>query len=217
MRISRTAIDPEYRIHTSSPTRFPYPRVPTHPKKDINTPRTHKKLIQFPDTMVPLDTRALQRFYEPIILTKALTNIYRETGLSHPPDPVTYQETEEERLKSFINRLANVCDNTKGGTTVSAAAVLQDEEGIVYLLASNQVSVSDMMRASELVTRILERIAGVSGLDEVTRRGVKVDVLRMVLVHHWKRVRLYMRALATNAAHCLAGLRPGSHPDVRGS
>lgn len=166
--------------------------------------------------MSQLDTNARRRFYEPIILTKALTDIYRDMGSSRPPDPVEHQENEGERLKSLINRIANVCDNIKGGTTVSAAAILQDREGIVYLLASNQVSYADSMKASELLTQILERISGVSGLDNAMRRQVKAEVLRMALVHNWKRIRLYMRALVENAAHCLVSLELQGNADVRG-
>lgn len=169
------------------------------------------------EAMIQLDTNARRRFYEPIILTKALTDIYRDMGSSRPPDPVEHQENEAERLKSFMNRIANVCDNINGGTTVSATAILQDGDGIVYLLASNQVSYADSMKASELVTNILEKISGVSSLDNAMRRQVKAEVLRMVLVHNWKRIRLYMRALVDNAAHCFVGLELQGNTDVRGS
>ncbi|TFA99610.1 hypothetical protein CCMA1212_008520 [Trichoderma ghanense] len=91
---------------------------------------------------VPLRSKFSRRFYEPILLEVVLKEI-------RPPDLFTPQhapntirdsgDSAEQNFRCFVNRLAQVCDNVRGGhgATVTGIAVLLEPEGVHYIIGSN--------------------------------------------------------------------------------
>ena len=128
-------------------------------------------------------------------------------GSSRLPDSVERPETEEERFKSFVNKLSNACDNVKGGKTVSAVAVLQHKDGICYVMGCNQLSYSNLKTASDFLSKLLGKISGVSDLEDGERRKLKSKVLALLVAFHRPRVKLYMKNLREDAESCLATLQ----------
>ncbi|KAJ4146498.1 hypothetical protein NW754_001963 [Fusarium falciforme] len=55
-----------------------------------------------------------RRFYEPIVLFKALTDITHEEGSLGLPEALARPRTEEQRFHQFVHKLAGVCDSSKG-------------------------------------------------------------------------------------------------------
>lgn len=74
---------------------------------------------------VPLG-KLQRRFYEPLILLRALTQACMHNNIPRIPDPrageLSY--SPEELFKDFINKLCQICDNKPGGDTVTAISAL---------------------------------------------------------------------------------------------
>ncbi|RBA15846.1 hypothetical protein FPRO05_12067 [Fusarium proliferatum] len=81
-----------------------------------------------PDNFCGLTPHQLEVLYEPIILECALREVGPPPTYSHESQSTEKYEAEMPDLKAFqfyVNKLAQVCDNERGGNTISALAILQ--------------------------------------------------------------------------------------------
>lgn len=111
-------------------------------------------------------------------------------------------ETDEQRFQSFVCKLANVCDNVKGGTTVTSFAVLQHEARVLYVFGSNQLSFSSLQKTEEFVTKLLNLVANADD-DEESIVHLKKEVLKHIFVFNRLRVQIYVRHLREHVEACL--------------
>ncbi|KAF7560082.1 hypothetical protein G7046_g4075 [Stylonectria norvegica] len=156
-----------------------------------------------PADLVPLRPKVKRRFYEPIVFTRALTVIARSNGSSHTPEPTETPPTEEERFRSFVNKLANICDNVKGGDSVTSFAVLEHDQGVTYVFGCNQLKPSGLRATTDFVERLLGKIAGVSELKPDARVRAERGILPLVLAFNRPRVERYIGGLQQYIGVCL--------------
>ncbi|CAM1504383.1 Fc.00g019740.m01.CDS01 [Cosmosporella sp. VM-42] len=168
------------------------------------------------ETASPLKPRALRRFYEPIVITKALTDINQERGSSRQPESTDTPTTDNETLKCFLNKISNVCDRQKGGKTVTSSTVLQHDQGIIYVLGCNQVSYSMLKETSEFVDTLLQKIDNASDEEQGAKRKEHDGILRLILAFNRPRVENYIRGLQGDIETCLktSRLQTGNEASV---
>ncbi len=125
-----------------------------------------------------------------------------------PPDA---HQTDEEKFRTFVNKIAQICDSHPKGPTITSCAVLKEENGrVLYLLASNNrkskahremgtflVSVLDVLKKNILASRA----------DKLTDEKLNNRLLRMVLAYNHVRVQSYVSTLATQLEKCVKKCR----------
>ncbi|KAF4630002.1 hypothetical protein G7Y89_g8139 [Cudoniella acicularis] len=99
---------------------------------------------------VPVKPSLHKRFYEAILMLHILgrnrgDRISEEDAHHSDPEPL---ELDARRLRRpFLRHLAYLCDFEKGGDSATAIAIQQTPQGVVYWVASNEVSgKSDRMK-----------------------------------------------------------------------
>ncbi|KAK6066269.1 hypothetical protein SCUP234_12151 [Seiridium cupressi] len=112
--------------------------------------------------------------------------------------------TDEDCFHSFVNKLAQVCDSEHGGDTVTAAAVLEDANGPVIVLGSNQRGQKELKMLKGFAERLLNMISNNSNpLRKNEKKALTKRVLWMILEFGIKRVELYLRQLAHHVDECI--------------
>ncbi|KAM0441064.1 hypothetical protein ACHAPT_000369 [Fusarium lateritium] len=155
------------------------------------------------NALVTFKPKQKRRFYEPIVLFKALTDINHEEGSLGLPETPTRPRTEEQRFHQFIHRLASVCDNTKGGKTVTSFAVLEHEDRFVYVFGCNQVCDTVLLATQRFVAQLVRNLSGFDQLGEDARAPVRSALLEMILVFNMPRLDYYLKSFKRQLKACL--------------
>ncbi|KAK7733312.1 hypothetical protein SLS53_008209 [Cytospora paraplurivora] len=151
---------------------------------------------------VELRWKVRKRFYEPIVLLQALTRACMHNQvqkvLEHTPD-VTFQ-TSQQLFRSFLNNLAQICDNDRGGNTVTAVVAIQYPDHVQYRFASNQRTENELALVKAFIKDILESLATWTKAASRTIEGV---ILRKIIAFNRPRLQLYVRAICSHSQECL--------------
>ncbi|KAF4987773.1 hypothetical protein FDECE_15311 [Fusarium decemcellulare] len=160
--------------------------------------------------IVPLKQKQKRRLYEPIVIFKSLTEITHEEGSLRGPDPPDNPspKTEEQKFYCFLHSLANVCDNMKGGKTVTSIALLEDEDKFVYVFGCNQVFGSGLAAAERFLYELLTKLCGFYKLKGDERISTRHDVLKMILVFNLPRLDFYLRDFKKHLDVCVECSEP---------
>ncbi|KAF9772286.1 hypothetical protein IL306_010018 [Fusarium sp. DS 682] len=154
--------------------------------------------------LLPLKSRQKRRLYEPIVLYKALTEITHQQGALRPTEPPERPRTEEERYHDFLHKLAGTCDSTKGGTTVTSVAILEEDDKYKYVFASNQISDRELGDTQDFLTTVLGRLCDFHKLSAERKKAVESELLKKIVAFNSSRINCYLAALKTkNIVECL--------------
>ncbi|EFQ25964.1 uncharacterized protein GLRG_01108 [Colletotrichum graminicola M1.001] len=156
---------------------------------------------------VPMSHKALHRFYEPIILLKALNVEMKDAADFVDSDDAGHRRDPEEKFEAFVYKLAHVCDSVKGnqGGTITSVMVLEPHfaEGdiIEYRFASNGRTEDEAEVTSEFIRSLLGhlRIATFPNDEPAVRRCL----LRHVLLFNRSRIASYLTAILTEVQRSL--------------
>ncbi|KAF4457968.1 hypothetical protein F53441_223 [Fusarium austroafricanum] len=145
----------------------------------------------------PLKPKQKRRFYEPVVLYKALAEITHEVGALRRIDVPDNPRTEEQRYHRFLHRIASVCDRTKGGKTVTSVTILDGEETYSYVFACNQISGQDLHDTEGFLTALLTKLCGFQKLRKEKKDSTESDILKMILTFNSPRINIYLNGLRT--------------------
>ncbi|KAL7907355.1 hypothetical protein GGI35DRAFT_86969 [Trichoderma velutinum] len=158
---------------------------------------------------IPLRAKLARRFYEPIVLEVALKKIRPQQSFSatqHEPNTMRDNvDSAEQTFKCFVNRLAQVCDNKRGdnGSTVSGIAVLEEPEGVHYIIGSNNRKQSKLADVKLFVEQLLDIVAKSTG--QPTNDGSRAyrEALWHILKFDGNRVRFYLINTVAYLEECI--------------
>ncbi|KAH6990951.1 hypothetical protein BKA56DRAFT_667469 [Ilyonectria sp. MPI-CAGE-AT-0026] len=165
--------------------------------------------------LVLFKPKQLRRFYEPVVLFKALNDISRTLGRIRLPDRSPTPETDEEKFQLFLDKLALVCDREKRGSTVTAVAVLDQEEDVLtYVFACNQISTSGLEKTTNFVLELLKKVEGFNNLEPAEKIGVREDIRNLILAFNRPRVECYMRSVLQELENCIQSCNHIEYDDI---
>ncbi|PKK50796.1 hypothetical protein CI102_5240 [Trichoderma harzianum] len=159
---------------------------------------------------IPLRAKLARRFYEPILLEVALKKIRPQQSFSatqHEPNTMRDNvDSAEQTFKCFVNRLAQVCDNKRGenGSTVTGIAVLEEPEGVHYIIGSNNRKASKLPEVKLFVEQLLEIVA--KSTEQPASNGSQVhrEALWHILKFDGNRVRFYLTSTIVYLEECIS-------------
>lgn len=153
---------------------------------------------------IPLKSKESFKFYEPLILLRALNDEMIETASYISPAETCDVTDPKQLFKGFVNKLALVCDSTKGdnGATVTSIWVSESSEGHVrYTIASNQRDKDALEQMAAFVTAILQKVhaAPASTQDQ----SATAALLFSILEFNRGRINIYLDGLRSESRKCL--------------
>lgn len=159
-----------------------------------------------PNIEVPIKSKPWHRFYEPVVFLRALTEAcpHHQPESEDDDDDVLPLEREKTPLRAFhryLDRLAQVCDSSRGGATVTAIAAVATPSHVHYRFGSNQRKPLELERTRNYITEILQMLGrtNIAQLD-----SIRPELMRRVLTFTEPRITVYMRTLYTKSLECLS-------------
>ncbi|KAH6603565.1 hypothetical protein Trco_008340 [Trichoderma cornu-damae] len=154
---------------------------------------------------IPLGSRIVHKFFEPIILLVALIDAVKHAAKPPPPEPPVDVKDPKQLFCAFVNKLGHVCDSEKGGDTVTSFVILKDESmsgRAQYVFAANRQTDSQLQATAAYVKMLLHKVsqAPEGQLNQHYARG---SLLYHILRFNRPRVSIYLRELRSQAQLCL--------------
>lgn len=149
-----------------------------------------------------------RRFYEPILLEMALKKIRPQPFSDSQHEPSTMNDNVdnvEQIFKCFANRLAQMCDNERGnnGASVSGIAVLEEPEGVHYVIGSNNRRTSALQEVELFVKQLLSIVAKSTKLPADGVSPIRREALWHVLEFDKNRVKYYLAHTVKHLGDCI--------------
>jgi hypothetical protein len=154
--------------------------------------------------------RLFKRFYEPLVLLHVLD----PNGEQRTPRAVDVTDTSDMQLRelrrTFLDQLAYVCDNIKGGDAVTAVALEAQPSGVVFWVASNS-GVS--ARPTEFLRKVLCTLQSLAMCRiESARSATEAEVSQMCIEFSIRRVKAYQTLLRKPLQLCLTNPKRSGEP-----
>ncbi|KAK1636385.1 hypothetical protein BDP81DRAFT_429600 [Colletotrichum phormii] len=171
--------------------------------------------------------KRLNRFYEALTLLYSLVQACPTSGQQlnkTPSDVAEPGENHRAILNCFMNKLAQICDNQRGGKTVTSVAIIQLPDILVYTFASNQRSAKEIAEVEGFIFSVLEYLSETDAApsdseDDVTSKSFQ-HILGQILFFHRRRIQCYRAGLAKALSQCIADCdrrEPGQNSSVKTS
>lgn len=169
------------------------------------------------ETPIPISSKVLHKFYEPVILLVSLEDAIspQSSSTATSDSSPTGHESDLQVFKAFVNKLSHVCSSAKGPETVTSFVVLRDSSTpndenirVHYWFAINEQTRDRLTDTQIYVKNLLSKVGRApSQLDDPEGwEGAKREIFRDVLVFNRPRITTYLRALRTRANACLERL-----------
>ncbi|PMD19081.1 hypothetical protein NA56DRAFT_214524 [Hyaloscypha hepaticicola] len=110
-------------------------------------------------------------------------------------------QDETELRRSFVDKLAYICDFKKGGSTVTALALQKTYQGVIFWLAANETVKSKVIDFLRQVLRLLKKVEG-----SASRKATETQLLALVVPFNQERLDYYWSALSKYLPLCIERL-----------
>lgn len=157
-----------------------------------------------PDNFCGLTPHQLEVLYGPIILECALREVGPPPTYSHESQSTENYEAEMSDLKAFqfyINKLAQVTDNERGGNTISALAILQGSLGPLYVFGSNRKDARGLKTTKSFLQALLDLVG--KNPENLQNGALVKRVLWLILAFNLPRLAEYLKHLSAAVQECL--------------
>lgn len=174
-----------------------------------------------PLTSIEVPAKLRRRFYEAVKFEEAL--ITASTRDPESPGRVALdvvagpEVSADDAFRSFVNKLAHVCDIKKGGTTVSAISVLQDPDGVHYFVGSNNRQKKQSAEVEAFLRKLLQLpTVGVSSGSPKRRADLFDSLFLHITKFNQPRLKFYLKVLDRGLNDCISNLDQTAAGDTRG-
>jgi hypothetical protein len=150
-------------------------------------------------TPVPISPTVERQFHESHLLLYVLEKVrgeHRKRQNYHGE----LDQGETELRRSFVDKLAYICDFKKGGSTVTALALQKTYQGVTFWIAANETV---KLKAIEFLQQILQLLKNV---DSSSRDAAETQLLALVVPFNKERLEYYWSALKHHLPVCMKRL-----------
>ncbi|KAI1850331.1 hypothetical protein JX266_004189 [Neoarthrinium moseri] len=161
------------------------------------------------DATVPLKSRIIHKFYEPLVLRKALSQASQNRARHISSEPIDMGNLQQ-LFFTLVYKIAHVCDDVKGesGASVTSFVVLQSHGNtstVQYWFASNQRT-HGQLEGTKIFIRDLLRLFQTTNREPLEPVSMRRAALRHVLRFNQPRLKFYLETLGL--------LQPQIFPDA---
>ena len=150
-------------------------------------------------TPVPISPTVERQFHESQLLLYILEKVRGE----HKKRQNYHGELDQgetELRRSFVDKLAYICDFKKGGSTVTALALQKTYQGVTFWIAANETV---KLKVIEFLQQILQLLKNV---DRTSRETTETQLLALVVPFNKERLDYYWSALKKDLPICMERL-----------
>lgn len=155
-----------------------------------------------------LTPHQLELLYEPIILEAALQKAGSLPTCAQDGQSSRGYKADMPDLKAFqffINKLAQVCGNERGGDTITALAVLQGSCGPHYVFGFNAKDTRALETTKNFAQELLDLVG--KSPEDLKAAALGKRVLWFILSFNIARLREYLQYLGMAVQECLESCR----------
>ncbi|KAJ3963133.1 hypothetical protein N0V92_000115 [Colletotrichum tropicale] len=153
----------------------------------------------------PMRADPQRLFYESVVLEYALQQacrrgrqVFNEVQAVEN-DPLA---TDVQIFHCFVEKLAQVCDNERGGKMVTAFSVLKGPDGPEFVFGSNERNEDELAEVQEFAESLLTMVG--SNPDGLATKALAKRVLWKILHFNLPRVQEYLGKLVFYLNECIA-------------
>lgn len=150
-------------------------------------------------SLIPLSPAVKRQFYESQLLLFALEKVRGE----HKKRQNYHGELDQgetELRRSFIDKIAYLCDFKKGGSTVTALAIQKTYQGVIFWLSANETLKPKVVG---FLTRILHLLKKV---EVKAIKAMEAQLLALIVPFNKDRLKYYWSALEKHLPTCITRL-----------
>ncbi|KAI1385223.1 uncharacterized protein F4822DRAFT_432072 [Hypoxylon trugodes] len=153
-----------------------------------------------PKPRLDVYSRLLSRFYEPLILLRALGKT-RGVHTAGPQDA----NSDESGRRRLLRNLSYLCDYDKGGDTTSSIAIEENDECYIFWVASNAPRTHQKIK--QFVEYTLKTVYHITDLEESRRPSQERDFTHKCITFAQNRVKKEIVLLCRDAKRCIQQLK----------
>jgi hypothetical protein len=111
----------------------------------------------------------------------------------------------EQTFKCFVNRLAQVCDSIRGNNaaTVTGIAVLEEPEGIHYIVGTNGRKKEELKNVEDFVKQLLKIISKPMERNTTMISSTRREALWHILRFNKHRIKYYLTGAVNHLEGCI--------------
>jgi hypothetical protein len=151
-------------------------------------------------TPVPISPIVERQFYESQLLLYMLGKVRGEHQKRQNYHGELDQD-ETELRRSFVDKLAYICDFKKGGSTVTALALQKTYQVVIFWLAANETVKPKVIEFLRRVLQILKKVEA-----EASRKATETRLLALMVPFNKDRLDYYWSALLKDRPLCVEHL-----------
>ena len=151
-------------------------------------------------TPVPISSTVERQFHESQLLLFVLEKVRGEHKKRQNYHGELDQD-ETELRRSFVDKLAYICDFKKGGCTVTALALQKTYQGVTFWIAANETIKPKVIEFLHQVLQLLKIVEGVS------RETAESQLLALIVSFNKERLVYYWSALNKHLPLCMERLQ----------
>ncbi|KAK1480518.1 hypothetical protein CTAM01_14358 [Colletotrichum tamarilloi] len=163
----------------------------------------------------PAGVDQCQLFYEPIVLEQALQVACRAGQDVFNGTPKVENDSlasQVQVFRSFVEKLAQVCDNERGGQTVTSFTVLEGEDGPEYVFGSNHRDADELSETQQFAEDLLTLVGkNPTGLKP---KPLAKQVLWKILLFNLPRLDIYLNNVGKYLDACIDDCERRGAPEV---
>lgn len=156
-------------------------------------------------TPVPISPTVERQFYESQLLLHVLEKVRGEHKKRQNYHGELDQD-ETELRRSFVDKLAYICDFKKGGSTVTALALQKTYQGVTFWVAANETIKPKVIEFLQQILLLLKNV------DSIPREDIETQLQALVVLFNRERLDYYWSALERDLPLCMERLE-----DLEGS
>ncbi|SPO07377.1 uncharacterized protein DNG_10071 [Cephalotrichum gorgonifer] len=145
--------------------------------------------------LVGLQPGLKRQLYFPLMLLNALVKSPEMERRSRSGTPQETGQDAKQTFHDFVNRVALVCQTEYGGDSVSASAVLQRPDKVIFVFSCNDRDEDQMEHVARSLEDILKMVPERSKTKHVDIPALRKRILRSILTLTRVRVGAYLRKL----------------------
>ena len=156
----------------------------------------------------PNHQSCLQRFYEPVVLENALIKACRASSSTVSQSSMVENDSllnQCQAFQCFVYKLAQICDNERGGATVTAFTVLRRTYGPEYVFGSNRRDLKSLTETKAFIGSLLSFVS--ANRSNMNQKPLTKQVLWRILLFNISRVEAYLNNVARYIELCIADWR----------
>lgn len=153
-----------------------------------------------PVSVTPSSTQGMQ-YHCLCVVLHAVNETCKSRGEIQYASGETLSDASLTDYQKFLCKLAQVCDSTKGGSTITALVALKGSQGPDYVFASNCRKRAELENTKVFLFNLMHYVG--TNPQSLAQKALQKQVLWRILEFGFPKLDIYLRGLLPALAFCI--------------